>query len=146
MVPLPSGRKLVRCRWVYKTKSTADGHISRYKAKIGSKGFQQVHGIDYDETFTRVTKMDSIRLALTIVTAKGWQVHHMELDNEILHGDLYEEIYMEQPQGFMQDSSLVCRLKKYLYGLKQAPRAWLLLMHEYHHDSGETRFSTLVHY
>jgi hypothetical protein len=105
MVPLPSGRKLVRCRWVYRTKSTADGDISRYKAKIGSKGFQQVHGIDYDETFTRVTKMDSIRLALTIVTAKGWQVHHMELDNEILHGDLYEEIYMEHPRGFMQDSS-----------------------------------------
>ena len=146
MVPLPSGRKIVRCRWVYRTKSPVDGQIIRYKSNLDAKGFQQVHGIDYDETFALVTKMDSIRLALEIAETKGWEVHHMDVKNAFLHGDLSEEIYMEHPQGFMQDSSLVCRLKKYLYGLKQAPRAWLLLMHEYHHDSGETRFSTLFHY
>jgi hypothetical protein len=60
LVPLPSGRKLVRCRWVYRTKSAVDGQISRYKARLVAKGFQQVHGIDYDETFTPVVKMDSI--------------------------------------------------------------------------------------
>jgi hypothetical protein len=60
LVPLPSGRKLVRCRWVYRTKSTMDGKISRYKARLVAKGFQQVYGIDYDETFSLVAKMDSI--------------------------------------------------------------------------------------
>jgi hypothetical protein len=118
LVPLPSGRKIFRCRWVYRTKSAANGQINRYKVRLVAKGFQQVHGIDYDETFALVAKMDSIRLALSIVTTKGWEVHHMDVKNAFLHSDLSEEIYMEQPQGFMQDSSLVCRLKKSLYGLK----------------------------
>jgi hypothetical protein len=131
LVPLPSGRKLVKCRWVYKTKSAVDGQISRYKARIVAKGFQQVNGIDYDETFASVVKMDSIRLALAIATSKGWEVHQMDVKNAFLHGDLSEEIYMEQPQGFMQDSSLVCRLKKSLYGLKQALRAWYAKMDSY---------------
>jgi hypothetical protein len=131
LVPLPSGRKIVRCRWVYRTKSAADGKISRYKDRLVAKGFQQVHSIDYDETFTLVAKMDSIRLALAIATTKGWEVHQMDVKNAFLHGDLSEEIYMEQPQGFMQDSSLVCRLKKSLYGLKQAPRAWYAKMDSY---------------
>jgi hypothetical protein len=131
LVPLPSGRKLIICRWVYKTKSAVDGQISRYKARLVTKGFQQVHGIDYDETFTPVAKMDSIRLALAIMATKGWEVHQMDMKNAFLHSDLSEEIYMEQPQGFMQDSSLVCRLKKSLYGLKQALRAWYAKMDSY---------------
>eukprot|EP00253_Pinus_taeda_P035682 PITA_35682 len=70
LVPLPSGRKLVRCKWVYRTKSVADGQITRRKARLVAKGFQQVHGIDYDETFAPVAKMDSIRLTLAIAAAK----------------------------------------------------------------------------
>jgi hypothetical protein len=65
---------------------------------IFAKGFQQVHGIDYDETFAPVENMDSIRLALAIAIAKGWEVHHMDVKNAFLHGDLSEEIYMEQPR------------------------------------------------
>ena len=95
LVPLPLGRKFVRCRWVYRTKSAADGQISRYKARLVAKGFHQVHGIDYDETFTPVVKMDSIRLALSIVATKGWEVHHMDMKNAFLHGNISEEIYME---------------------------------------------------
>jgi hypothetical protein len=131
MVPLPSGKKLVRCRWVYRTKSVADGQIIKYKARLVAKIFQQVHGIDYDETFTPVVKMDSIRLELAIPVAKGWEVHQMDMKNAFIHDDLSEEIYMEHPQGFMQDSSLVCRLKKSLYGLKQALRAWYAKMDSY---------------
>ena len=108
LVPLPSGRKLVRCRWVYRTKSATDGHISIYKARLFSKGFQQVHGIDYDDTFSPVAKMDSIRLEISSPKIKGWEFHQMDMENSFLHDDLSEEIYMEQPQGFMQDSSLVC--------------------------------------
>jgi hypothetical protein len=118
LVPIPSGRKFVSCRWVYRTKSTTGGKINRYKARLVAKGFQQVHGIDYDETFAPVANMDSIRLALSIAATKGWEVHHMDVKNAFLHSDLSEDIYMEQPQRFMQDSSLVYRLKKSLYGLK----------------------------
>jgi hypothetical protein len=131
MVPLPSGRKLFRCKWVYMTKSAANAHISRYKSRIVTKGFQQVHGIDYDEIFTPVEKMDSIQLALSIAISKGWEFHHMDVKNAFLHGDISEEIYMENAKGFMQDPSLVCRLKKYLYGLKWDPRAWYDKMDSY---------------
>ena len=75
--------------------------------------------------------MDSICLALGILETKGWEVHKMDVKNAFLHGDLSEEIYMEQPQGFIQDSSLVYRLKKSLYGLKQASRAWYAKMNSY---------------
>ena len=74
-MPLPSDRKLVRCKWVYKTKKVAEGQINIYKARLVAKGFQQVHGLDYDETFAPVEKMDSIRLALAIAAAKRWEVH-----------------------------------------------------------------------
>jgi hypothetical protein len=142
LVPLPSGRKLVRCIWFYMTKSATDGQISRYKAKLVSKGFQQVHGIDYGETFAPVVKMDSIQLALAIVATKGWKFHQMDMKNAFLHGDLSEEIYMEQPQGFMHDSSLVCRLKKSLYGLKQALRAWYAKMDSYMLSQKFVRFKS----
>jgi hypothetical protein len=131
LVPLPSGGKLVICRWFYRTKSAVDGHIKKYKARLVSKGFQQVHGIDYDETFAPVVNMDSIRLALTIAKTKGWEVHQMDVKNAFLYGDLSEEMYMEQPQEFMQDSSLVCQLKKSIYGLKQDLRAWYAKMDSY---------------
>eukprot|EP00253_Pinus_taeda_P018200 PITA_18200 len=75
LVPLPSGRKLVQCKWVYRTKSVANGQITRRKASLVAKGFQQVHGIDYDETFAPVAKMDSIRLTLAIAAAQRWEVH-----------------------------------------------------------------------
>jgi hypothetical protein len=75
--------------------------------------------------------MDSIHFPLSIAVAKGWEVHHMDVKNAFLHDDLSEDIYMEQPQGFVQDSSLVCRLKKSLYGLKQAPREWYSKMDSY---------------
>ena len=81
LVPLPSRRKLVRCRWIYRTKSAVDGQISRYKSRLVAKGFQQVHGIDYDEAFTPLMKMDSIHLALFIATTKGWEFHLMDMKN-----------------------------------------------------------------
>lgn len=131
MIPLPPNHNFVRCKWVYRTKKSTDGHVSRYKARLVAKGFQQVHGIDYDETFSPVAKMDSIRLALAMAATRRWQIHQMDVKNAFLHGDLKEEIYMEQPQGYAQNSSLVCKLKKSLYGLKQALRAWYAKMDSY---------------
>eukprot|EP00253_Pinus_taeda_P014314 PITA_14314 len=124
LVPLPKGRKLVRCKWVYRTKYGPDGKVDKHKARLVAKGFSQVEGIDYTETFSPVAKMNSIRLVLSLAASLKWEVHQMDVKSAFLHGDLHEEIYMEQPIGFIQtDSSLVCRLKKSLYGLKQAPRA-----------------------
>jgi hypothetical protein len=97
LVPLPLGRKLFKCRWVYMTKSVVDGQVSKYKSRLVSKGFQKVLGIDYEETFTPVLKMDSIYLELSIVVEKGWEFHEMDVKNAFLHEDLSEKIYMENP-------------------------------------------------
>jgi hypothetical protein len=129
LVPLPPGWKLVRCKWIYRTKREIDDQVSRYKAILVAKGFQHIHGIDYDETFSPIENMDSIRLVLSIAVAKGWEVHQLYVTNYFLRGDLSEDIYMERLQGFIQNSYLV--LKKYLYGLKQAPRAWYAKMDSY---------------
>eukprot|EP00253_Pinus_taeda_P007619 PITA_07619 len=122
LIPLPKGRKLVRCKWVYITKYEPDGKVDKHKACLVAKGFSQVEGIDYTETFSPVTKMNSVRLVLSLIASFKWEVHQMDVKSAFLHGDLHEEIYMEQPIGFIQiDSSLVCRLKKSLYGLKKSP-------------------------
>eukprot|EP00253_Pinus_taeda_P020809 PITA_20809 len=123
------GRKLVRCKWVYRTKYGPDGKVDKHKARLVAKGFSQVEGIDYTENFSPVAKMNSDRLVLSLAASFKWEVHQMDVKSAFLHGDLHEEIYMEQPIGFIQtDSSLVCRLKKSLDGLKQAPRAWYAKM------------------
>eukprot|EP00253_Pinus_taeda_P017794 PITA_17794 len=140
LVPLPKGRKLVRCKWVYRTNYGPDGKVDKHKARLVAKGFSQVEGIDYTETFSPVAKMNSIRLVLSLAASLKWEVHQMDVKSAFLHGDLHEEIYMEQPIGFIQtDSSLVCRLKKSLYGLKQAPRAWYAKMDNFLLKSGFSR-------
>jgi hypothetical protein len=140
LVPLPKGRKLVICKWVYQTKYASDGSIERHKARLVAKGFSQVEGIDYNETFAPVAKMNYIRLVLALSASHKWEVHQMDAKSAFLHGDLKEEIYMEQPPGYVQnDSSLVCRLKKSLYGLKQAPRAWYAKMDSFLIATGFSR-------
>eukprot|EP00253_Pinus_taeda_P010618 PITA_10618 len=123
-VPLPKGRKLFRCKWVYKTKYEPDGKVDKHKARLVAKGFSKVEGLDYTKTFSLIDKMNSIFLVLSLATSFKWEVHQMDVKSAYLHGDLHEEIYMEQPPSFIKiDSSLVCRLKKSLYGLKKAPRS-----------------------
>eukprot|EP00253_Pinus_taeda_P034587 PITA_34587 len=140
LVPLPKGCKLVRCKWVYRTKYGPDGKVDKHKARLVAKGFSQVEGIDYTETFSPVAKMNSVRLVLSLAASFKWEVHQMDVKSAFLHGDLHEGIYMEQPIGFIQtDYSLVCRLKKSLYGLKKAPRAWYAKMDSFLLESGFSR-------
>ena len=94
MVDLPLGRKLVQCKWVFKTKFDVDGSPLKYKERLVSKGYSKVHGIEYNETFAPVAKMDSIRLALAIVASKQWEVHHMDVKCVFLNGDITKYIYM----------------------------------------------------
>ena len=84
----PQGRKLVKCKWVYKTKFAADGSPLKYKAILVSNSYSQVQGTDYNETFAPMEKMDSIRITLAIIASRQWEVHHMDVKCAFLHGDL----------------------------------------------------------
>jgi hypothetical protein len=126
LAPPMKGRNIVGCKWVYKIKRKQDGSLDRYKARLVAKSFKQRYGIDYDDTFSPVVKMATIRIILSILVSKGWSLRQLDEQNAFLHGYLEEEVFMEQPPGY-EDSSkpgYVCKLDKALYGLKQAPRAW----------------------
>lgn len=124
LVNLPNGRKPIKCKWVFKIKCKADGSVERYKARLVAKGYSQKPGIDYSETFSPVVRLDSIRLILSMVTKMDLEMCHFDIKTAFLYGHLEEEIYMDQPEGYIKDTGKVCRLKRSLYGLKQAPRAW----------------------
>ncbi|CAL5393971.1 unnamed protein product [Camellia sinensis] len=139
LVKLPQGRKALQNKWVFKLKKDGSGKLVKYKARLVVKGFGQKKGIDFDEIFSPVVKMTSIRVVLGLAASLNLELEQMDVKTAFLHGDLKEEIYMEQPEGFevKGKENLVCRLKKSLYGLKQAPRQWykkfdsFMVGHEY---------------
>lgn len=102
----------------------ADGSVERYKARLVAKGFTQTFGIDYNETFAHVAKLNTVRILLLAVNL-DWPLHQFDIKNAFLNGELEEEeVYMCQPPGFEVKNENVCKLNKFLYGLKQSPRAW----------------------
>jgi hypothetical protein len=131
LAPLPVGRTAIGCKWVFKVKLKSDGTIDRYKARLVAKGYSQQEGIDFSETFAPVARFSSIRILLALGAHYDWEIHQMDVKTAFLNGDLEEEIYMQQPEGFIEKGkeNLVCRLRKSLYGLKQAGRAWYEKIH-----------------
>ncbi|KAJ9546431.1 hypothetical protein OSB04_018974 [Centaurea solstitialis] len=126
IVELPDGQKSIGVRWIYKTKYNEKGEIDKHKAILVVKGYKQQYGIKYQEVFAPVIILETIRLILAIVVQFNWLVHQMDVKLAFLHGDLEEDVFIDQPHGYKRkgDEHKVCHLKKALYRLKQAPRAW----------------------
>ncbi|RVW23313.1 Retrovirus-related Pol polyprotein from transposon RE1 [Vitis vinifera] len=123
---LPVGKRPVGCKWIFTIKYKADGSVERFKARLVARGFTQSYGIDYQETFAPVAKLNTIRILLSLAVNQDWCLQQLDIKNAFLNGDLEEEVYMEIPPGFEESmaKNQVCKLQKSLYGLKQSPRAW----------------------
>jgi hypothetical protein len=122
---LPTGHRAIGLKWVFKVKKDLQGRIIKHKARLVAKGYAQREGVDYDEVFAPVARIETGRLLIAIAAQRGWIVHHMDVKLVFLNGDLMEEIYVQQPPEFVvkNGSGKVLKLKKVLYGLHQAPRA-----------------------
>jgi hypothetical protein len=115
-----------------------DGQVTRNKARLVCKGYAQIEGIDFEETFSPVARMEAIRFLLAYACSKNVKVYQMDVKSSFLNGELEEEVYIEQPEGFQlsENTDYVCKLKKALYGLKQAPRAWYSRLDKYLQQAG----------
>ena len=138
LVDLPHGVEPIGVKWVFKKKTNEKGEIERYKARLVAKGYRQKAGIDYDEVFAPVARMETIRLLISLAAHNGWSIYQMDVKSAFLNGVLEEEVFVEQPLGFVKRGmeGKVLKLRKALYGLKQAPRAWNTRIDSYLKSSG----------
>ena len=130
---LPVGGKKIGVKWIFKTKLNENGEIDKHKARLVAKGYAQKYGVDYNEVFAPVARLDTIRLVLALAAQRGWTVYQLDVKSAFLHGVLNEEVFVEQPCGYeiKDNEHKVYKLKKALYGLKQAPRAWYSRIESY---------------
>jgi hypothetical protein len=122
LVDLPPDRKPIGVKWGFEVKRDEHGVVSKHKAHLVVKGYVQRHDINYDEVFTPVAQLDSMRLPIVLMTHEGWEVHYMDVKSAFLTGNLQEEVYIEQPMGFIiaGKEHKVLKPRKALYGLHQA--------------------------
>ena len=120
---LPKGHEAIGVKWVYKEKKNANGDVVRNKARLVAEGYKQKYGVDYEEVFALVTRMETIHLLISLAAQMKWKIYQLDVKSAFLNGYLKEEVYVEQPIGFVVKGheDKVLRLKKVLYGLKQAP-------------------------
>ncbi|KAK8680586.1 hypothetical protein V6N13_109528 [Hibiscus sabdariffa] len=132
LVEPPEGIKPIGCKWVFKKKTDMDGNVQTYKGRLVAKGFRQIHGVDYDETFSPVAMFKSIRILLAVAAFHDYEIWQMDVKTAFLNGKLEEDVYMTQPEGFVtpEDARKVCKLQRSIYGLKQASRSWNLRFNE----------------
>jgi hypothetical protein len=109
---------------VFKVKKDPEGNVVKHKARLVAKGYAQRQGVDFEEVFAPVARIEIVRVLLALAAQSGWEVHHMDVKSAFLNGDLTETVFVQQPPGFnVGNKGKVLKLKKALYGLKQAPRA-----------------------
>jgi hypothetical protein len=144
LVPRPTNENVIGSKWVYKNKMNEQGTIVRNKARLVCKGYAQIEGLYFDEKFMPVAILEAIRIFLAYACHKQFKFYQMDVKSTFLNGDLKEEVYMEQPEGFQLSDNLdfVCKLKKSLYGLKQSPCAWYYRLDKYIQDKGFKRGTT----
>ncbi|KAK8569059.1 hypothetical protein V6N12_007591 [Hibiscus sabdariffa] len=132
LVEPPEGIKPIGCKWVFKKKTDMDGNVQTYKGRLVAKGFRQIHGVDYDETFSTVAMIKSIRILLAVAAFHDYEIWQMDVKTAFLNGKLEEDVYMTQPEGFVapEDARKVCKLQRSIYGLKQTSRSWNLRFNE----------------
>jgi hypothetical protein len=118
-------KNVVRTKWVFRNKQDEDGVVTRNKARLVAKGYSKVEGLDFDETFALVARLESIHILLAYATHHSFKLYQMDVKSAFLNGPIKEEVYVEQPPGFEDEEypNHVYKLHKGLYGLKQTPRA-----------------------
>lgn len=131
LVPRPAKRRIVRCKWVFRVKRKADGSLSKRKARLVAMGFTQQKGIDYSEVFAPTTRLETLRLLLSILGTRNWAGRQLDVKSAFLNSTLEKPVFMDQPEGYVDPSNptWVLRLNKAIYGLKQSPRLWNKELH-----------------
>ncbi|GJV12016.1 putative ribonuclease H-like domain-containing protein [Tanacetum coccineum] len=126
LVDLPYGKRAIGAKWVYRNKKDERGIVIRNKARLVAQGYTQEEGIDYDEVFSLVARIEAIRLFLSYASFKDFVVYQMDVKSAFMYGKIEEEVYVCQPSGFEDPEFLdrVDKVEKALYGLHEAPRAW----------------------
>ncbi|GJT66560.1 putative ribonuclease H-like domain-containing protein [Tanacetum coccineum] len=138
LVDLPYGKKAIGTKWVYRNKKDERGIVVRNKARLVAQGYKQEEGIDYDEVFAPVARIEAIRLFLAYASFMNFVVYQMDVKSAFLYGTIEEEVYVSQPPGFVDPEfpEKVYKVEKALYGLHQAPRAWYETLSTYLLDNG----------
>ena len=113
LVPLPLGKSVVGCRWVYKIKTNSDESIERFKSRLVVKGYSQQYGMDYEETFSPDAKMTTVRTLNAVASVRQWCISQLDVKNAFLNGDLQEDVYMEPPPSVSHDFGFVYKLRKH---------------------------------
>jgi hypothetical protein len=131
LVKPPHHQKVLPGKWVFRYKRGISGKILRYKARWVAKGYEQQFGIDYDQTFASVVKPMSYKTLFAIAASLDLEIEQMDVKTAFLYGLVEEDIYVQQPTGFGDNSGRVCKLNKALYRLKQSPRVWYKTLSEF---------------
>ena len=133
LVLRPKNKNVIGTKWVFRNKLNEDGQVSKKKARLVCKGYSQEEGVDYGENFTPITRLEGVRTLFAYAAHKGFKFYQLDVKSTFLNSILDEEVYIEQPEGFIDPDKkdMVCKLHKALYGLKKAPRAWYERLHNY---------------
>ena len=133
LVPRPKDKNVIEIKWVFRNKLNENGEVSRNKARLVCKGYFQEEGVDYGETFSPVARLEGVRTLLSYASHKGFKIYYMDVKSTFLNRILEEEVYIEQPKGFIDPNKrdMVCRLQKSLYDLKQVHIVWYEILHSY---------------